>query len=176
MSSMIKHQDLLTLNISPCDKHRFYSSVLFDNSDRCWEWQLALSGNGYGVFSVCRSSHSTTILAHRVAFFLFWGIDPQDYLVLHECDNRKCCNPNHLFVGTYDDNNKDRNRKGRTRYGVSTGMNNGHAKLSSEQVSEMRSARKNEQPTPFYRELATRFGVTKDYARRICAGTKRQNG
>lgn len=59
-----------------------------------------------------------------------------DVLVLHKCDNRRCVNPKHLFAGTYEDNAKDREAKGRGNQ--PKGEANGFASLTEEQVVEMR--------------------------------------
>jgi len=60
--------------------------------------------------------------AHRVAWELEHGQIPDGLCILHRCDNRPCCNVDHLFIGTVDDNNKDRAAKGRTR-GLIPGAN-----------------------------------------------------
>jgi hypothetical protein len=88
---------------------RFWQYVT--KSDGCWEWTGPLYSNGYGDFSVRKKHH----LAHRYSFELAFGpIVPNKLCVLHRCDNRPCVRPDHLFLGTRGDNNRDCANKGRT--------------------------------------------------------------
>ena len=78
--------------------------------------------------------------AHRISAMLHGlisGTDDQLH-VLHKCDNRKCCNPSHLFVGTNADNVADKVKKGRVGWKAHHGEQNGMAKLSENQVGEIR--------------------------------------
>lgn len=87
---------------------RFWDKVEIADKDTCWLWLGALNNRGYGLFSV----NSKLMLAHRYSYQLHK--DPIGNLcVLHTCDNPKCVNPNHLFLGTQGDNNRDCVRKGR---------------------------------------------------------------
>lgn len=61
---------------------------------------------------------------------------PDDMLVCHTCDNPRCVNPEHLFLGTHKDNAEDRRAKGRSR--TTVGKENGHAKLTEADVLEIR--------------------------------------
>lgn len=79
----------------------------------CWEWQRALTKSGYGVASVNRKY----IRAHRLAYLAFIGEIPFGKLVCHKCDNTKCCNPDHLFLGTNYENTQDMIKKGRRKIG-----------------------------------------------------------
>jgi hypothetical protein len=77
----------------------------------CWEWQRYRLWTGYGRMTV--DGRMTN--AHRVAYELFIGPIPPGLIVCHRCDNPPCCNPEHLFTGTWQDNTNDAMAKGRTR-------------------------------------------------------------
>jgi hypothetical protein len=78
----------------------------------CWLWMRAVNGKGYGS---CQFNGKVQ-LAHRVAYLLALG-DPAGLVVCHRCDVPSCVNPDHLFLGTVGDNNRDRDRKGRASGG-----------------------------------------------------------
>ena len=75
----------------------------------CWEWTAAVSGKGYGKTSIDGKEAAT----HRWAYESFHGEVPPGLFVCHRCDNRRCMNPEHLFVGTAIDNFSDMVAKGR---------------------------------------------------------------
>jgi hypothetical protein len=77
-------------------------------------WTAARFSNGYGAFRLGERQ----VRAHRYAYETFVGPIPEGYCICHRCDNRPCCNPAHLFLGTHLDNAHDRERKGRGRYGT----------------------------------------------------------
>ena len=83
----------------------------------CWEWQGALSRLGYGHFKY----QGKTAIAHRIAWQLVCGEIPNGLCVLHACDNPKCVNPNHLFLGTMKDNTQDMMNKQRHAYKITGG-------------------------------------------------------
>lgn len=115
---------------------RFWSKVNKGEENVCWEWTAALN-NRYGWFSFNKKARS----AHRVAAFLA-GLTPSvdgELHVLHRCDNPKCCNPKHLFVGTNADNVADRVIKGRSGKTYLWGEKNGASKLTNEQIKQVRS-------------------------------------
>lgn len=90
------------------EAYRFWSKVgLSCNPFVCWNWTA--TGDRYGSFSLGKSVYK----ANRMAYFLHYGADPKELCVLHSCDNPKCCNPNHLSLGTHYDNMQDMKRKGR---------------------------------------------------------------
>lgn len=75
----------------------------------CWLWKGALNTAGYGTFGWQKK----TYMSHRVAWEYYKGEIPKGLLVLHECDVRACFNPEHLFLGTHQDNIDDMYKKGR---------------------------------------------------------------
>lgn len=87
---------------------RFWSKVEMSTPDKCWNW-TANTGRGYGMFWFTK----IPMVAHRVSWMLLRGPIPDGKLVLHKCDNRRCVNPNHLFIGTQSDNVRDMLYKGR---------------------------------------------------------------
>lgn len=79
----------------------------------CWEWLDSVNiVTGYGQF-MKSTSPVKLVTAHRMSWELYRGGIPDGLLVLHKCDNRKCFNPDHLFLGTYKDNAMDKIKKGR---------------------------------------------------------------
>lgn len=79
----------------------------------CWEWPGA-THKGYGKIGAGRRGMAP-LQVHRVAYEHFVGPIPDGLWVLHRCDNRLCCNPEHLFLGTNLDNVRDMVAKGRQR-------------------------------------------------------------
>lgn len=69
----------------------------------CWVWIGAVNGWGYGYFRI----GARVYRAHRIAYLLTYGTIPEGALILHNCDNRRCCNPAHLRAGTQSDNVRD---------------------------------------------------------------------
>jgi hypothetical protein len=116
-----------------------------DTITGCWNWINKLNPKGYGITSKTIAGFNT---AHRTSYAIFVE-DPSGLCVCHKCDNRKCCNPEHLFLGTQEDNirdmvAKDRHAKGETS-GAATkpeclarGSKAGNSILTEEKVSEFR--------------------------------------
>lgn len=128
---------------------RFWSKINHTgNIDECWEWQAGASA-GYGHFNI----GETEYIATRISYNLHYKKDPLELCVLHKCDNPKCCNPHHLFLGTKAENMKDMADKGRSNKGVEVNTN----KLTEEQVKYIRLAYNTGAMTKS--ELAREFGV-----------------
>jgi hypothetical protein len=126
----------------------------FDDNVRrtrgCWYWTAGLTGSGYGAYYP-RANHQ--VLAHRYAYRRAHGRIPRGKLVLHTCDNPRCVNPKHLFLGTHGDNARDRASKKRGAIGERVWTN----KLTEKQVRTIRRRLRTGEAGGV---LAAEFGVT----------------
>jgi len=86
--------------------YRFWAKV--DQSGECWTWTASQTG-GYGLIGTPKGNDR----AHRVSWVMANGPIPDGLHVLHTCDNPLCVRPDHLFLGTNEDNIMDRIKKGR---------------------------------------------------------------
>jgi hypothetical protein len=134
-------------------QERFWQKVDKKSDDECWEWKAFIHPMGYGMFAIDRKMCH----AHRISWEYTFGEIPDGLWVLHHCDNRKCVNPNHLFLGTSADNAHDRDKKGRARIPDNSGENCGTAKLTNKEVIEARSLFSTGKYN--YTELGMRFHV-----------------
>ena len=113
------------------DKWKF-SSNKFDE-EFCWEWLGYLDKGGYGAIKVSGVPKQ----AHRVSWELHRGDIPEGKMVLHKCNNSKCVNPNHLYVGTHRDNMLDAIKAG-TFAGLKKGESHSSSVLTTENVKNIR--------------------------------------
>jgi hypothetical protein len=126
--------------------------------DACWQWYGSLNGTGYARLEFKGKS----LFAHRVTWELFNGPIPAGMCVCHRCDNRRCVNPAHLWLGTKGENNADRDRKGRTSRGRERAI--ASAKLIEAQVIEIRDAAGKQ------RDIARAYGISQNHVSRIKRG------
>lgn len=133
----------------------------------CWEWMNCVQGNGYGRINANRKS----TYVHRLAYKLAKGDVPAGKEVCHKCDNRRCCNPSHLFAGTRMENVRDAKKKGRLSSGIKHGLSvvshvRARAKLTLEKAREIRRLRASGLCS---KEISKRFGVDVSTVRLVVA-------
>lgn len=90
----------------------FWSYVDKTAPNGCWKWLGSWSGEDYGIFGV----NGKLKRVHRISWILVNGAIPDGLDILHKCDNRRCLNPDHLFIGTHQDNMTDKSEKYRAKY------------------------------------------------------------
>jgi hypothetical protein len=137
---------------------RFWARVKKRGPTDCWPWLRGKNQCGYGEMMWERKPW----LSHRIAYTLKVGPIPSGLWVLHRCDNPGCCNPAHLWIGTAQDNSRDRENKGRgaNRKGEKHPL----AKLTASDVVKIRKLAANRIPRA---TIAERFGIHRMYVQLI---------
>lgn len=133
-------------------KERFLAKIKMNAVSGCWEWVASTDTSGYGHMNI----DGKITRSHRFSYEYYVGTIPFGYDVLHDCDNRICCNPAHLFLGKDIDNVLDREAKGRNPH-----------KLSPITVKEIRAKRTLGYST---KQLCIEYGVKKATIYRIDSG------
>lgn len=128
----------------------------------CWIWLGHLSHKGYGLYGAMDSTGAKTARAHRLSWYAHHGEIPEGMLVLHRCDVPSCINPDHLFLGTHEDNMRDMVAKGRSH--TYHGPDHTKSKLSHDDVRYIRSCDESSYA------LAKRFNVTPKTIRNVWSG------
>lgn len=134
----------------------FHQKYKIDDVTGCWNWTGSICQKGYG-----RIKHKKkAIKAHRLSFEIhFHAIDNSELFVCHKCDNRRCVNPEHLFLGTCKDNIEDMYKKGRNS--PRHGENSGTAKLTEDIVKGILVDERT------HKQIAIELGVTRECISRI---------
>lgn len=140
------------------DFYNFWSKVdIKENKEDCWNWNSFID-DGYGRYH----HYEALIQAHRMAYILSNGTIPDRLLIQHFCNNRRCCNPNHLELGNSSKNN---------RYTVECGMrnkSNGQSKLTEDQVREIHIIYKEHKLT--HKDIGDIFGISRAHVTGIING------
>lgn len=167
----VKQDPTLPQGFSVTFRQRFWSKVdkngpvppHMPHLGNCWLWTGVPGSHGYGQLSPgSRGINQET--SHRASWIIHYGIIPLDQCVLHKCDNRLCVRPDHLFLGTRIDNNRDALEKGR----VPSGEQSVNHKLTSVQVQEIRS--RYEPNVISESDLAKEYGVSQGVIHKILSG------
>lgn len=133
------------------EKCNFMGSYKVEND--CWIWRNANKKTGYGILNY----HGRAISAHRYSYQIFKGEIPKKSEICHTCDNRRCVNPEHLFLGNKSINMQDAIKKGR----FSNGEKHYLSKISEEIVVAIREL-KNNQPWISYREIGEIYDISQE--------------
>jgi len=121
----------------------------------CWLWDASFRRDGYGQFWIGGKNNA----AHRVSWFLKYGAWPK-LCVLHRCDVKACVNPDHLFLGTKQDNTRDMDMKGRRNTsGTLRGSKSSQAKVTEDAVRAIRAEYATGETT--HHKLAAKYGLGK---------------
>ena len=136
---------------------RFWQRV--EKSEGCWIWTAHIGTDGYGTISVGASP----VKAHRLSWIIHFGAVEPGMCVCHTCDNKICVRPDHLFLGTIQDNTADRDAKGRQ----CRGERHPDAKLTEEQVRLIRLRYRRGCPVDGVRPLAREFGLCRSSMRAV---------
>lgn len=136
------------------NKHKQHFLSKVHKAKGCWLWVGCKNPDGYGLYGA--GSLYGERRAHRIMYRIAVGDIPKGLCVCHHCDEPSCVNPAHLFIGTWADNNRDRDHKGRTI--IVRGSKQGSAKLSDDKVKEILRLAKCGAHKP---TLAKRFGISK---------------
>ena len=166
------------IEISEKQKRKFFLKTESGYYQDCWNWQGRSDKDGYGIICIKRIPRR----ASRVSYMIHFGKIPESMLVLHTCDNTKCVNPSHLFVGTHRANMNDKVIK--SRCNMQSGENHWtkrnpqlikrdkaryRTKLTTGMVIEIRELMASGARTV---DVSSKYGISCVHARKIASGEK----
>jgi hypothetical protein len=147
------------------DVERFHDKYMPEPNSGCWLWLAGTRPNSRGaLYGRHFTDDGRSVGAHRFSYWLHIGSIPDGMHVCHKCDNTLCVNPDHLFLGTPDDNAKDMVRKGRSYRGL--GEKKGSAKLTDAEAAIVKRSAGSQGA------IAERFGVSQATVGRIKRGER----
>ena len=152
-----------TMKLTEKELKNFWKKV--KKTDGCWEWIGGKFTSGYGLYKV----QGITSRVHRLSWEIHNGTIPEGMCVCHSCDNPPCVNPNHLWLGTSQENTQDKMSKGRHKY--QSGESHYAAKLTDQQVEEIRTKSTGKRGEGV--RLAKEYGVSKSLISAIILSKKR---
>ena len=146
---------------------RFWPKVDKRLPNECWNWKAAMhKPTGYGKFGRTGKNRGW-VNAHRASYEIHFGLIPEGLCVCHTCDNRRCVNPSHLFLGTHLENMQDCHQKLRyatgNRHGLrkhphrcAKGEKHYKSKLTENDIRTIRKMAESGTPKNF---IARQFGL-----------------
>lgn len=138
-------------NLVVDEKQYIFDRIKINEETGCWEWTGTCFSNGYARAGLSkRKGRKFSQRASRMAHEVFVGEIPPGLLMCHKCDNKKCVNPDHLFLGTTKDNMQDMVNKGRSLKGEKCP----NSKLTEEIVKKIRRSKKSKE------FLSEKYGVS----------------
>lgn len=161
---------------------KFFNSIdERESKEKCWNWISGTKNNGYAFigFGKHKGPNYYHESAHRLSYRMHYGHDiPEGMCVCHKCDNKKCVNPFHLFLGTQMDNMRDKIAKGRdargekhstaTKLKTPKGSQQGQAKLHEKDIPIILEMRRDGM---LIRQIAEHFHVSKTCISQIFKGS-----
>lgn len=135
-----------------------------DGMTECWEWTRGLRDKRPGHRYGCVTRRGRRLRAHQFSFVTFHGPVPAGAIVCHKCNNTLCCNPEHLYAGTYQDNADDMKAHGVQRARAKRRSDCPSSKLSEFDVTQILELA---QTTLSLKAIASRFGVRECTVSRI---------
>jgi hypothetical protein len=143
----------------PDIRFRIFSRINRWSNAPCWEWTRGCTASGYAEILF----ENRMWKVGRLLYVLYFGGIPKGMWVLHKCDNRKCVNPNHLYLGNINDNSRDAVERRRNVFGERSGR----SKLTNKQAEDIRNSKENRSV------LSKKYGVLPGQIYRIRSGKSR---